>query len=56
MTSRKLIGYGLIAGLRYDEIMRLEPGAVLDFYIMRVKYDDVQHGIKRTSASAWEEE
>lgn len=56
MTARKLIGYGLIAGLRYDEIMRLAPGAVLDFYIMRLKYDDQQHGIKRKNPHAWEEE
>lgn len=56
MTARKLIGYGLIAGLRFDEIMRLPPGAVLDFYIMRLKYDDQQHGVKRKNPHAWEEE
>lgn len=56
MTARKLIGYGLIAGLTYDEIMGQKPGAVLDWYIMRLKYDDQQHGIKRKNPNAWEEE
>lgn len=56
MTARKLIGYGLIAGLTYDEIMSQKPGAVLDWYIMRMKYDDQQHGVKRKNPNAWEEE
>lgn len=56
MTARKLIGYGLIAGLSYEQIMRSPPGAVLDWYIMRRRYDDEQHGINRKSVSAWEEE
>lgn len=56
MTARKLIGYGLIAGLSYDEIMRCLPGAVLDWYIMRMRYDDQQHGIKRKNPTAWEDE
>lgn len=56
MTARKLIGYGLIAGLTYDEIMGQKPGAVLDWYIMRLKYDDQQHGVKRKNPNAWEEE
>ena len=56
MTARKLIGYGLIAGLTYDEIMRCQPGAVLDWYIMRMRYDDQQHGIKRKNPTAWEDE
>lgn len=56
MTARKLIGCGLIAGLTYDEIMGQKPGAVLDWYIMRLKYDDQQHGVKRKNPNAWEEE
>lgn len=56
MTARKLIGYGLIAGLTYYEVMKSPPGAVLDWYFMRRRYDDEQHGITRKSVSAWEEE
>lgn len=56
MTARKLIGYGLIAGLTYNEIMRCPPGVVLDWYIMRMRYDDQQHGIKRKNPTAWEDE
>ena len=56
MTARKLIGYGLIAGLGLSDIMASPPGAVLDWYIMRMKYDDVQHGIKRKTPNAWEDE
>lgn len=56
MTARKLIGYGLIAGLTYSEVLKSPPGAVLDWYFMRLKYDDQQHGVKRKPAGAWEEE
>lgn len=56
MTARKLIGYGLIAGLSLSEIMASPPGAVLDWYIMRTKYDDVQHGVIRKNPNAWEDE
>ena len=56
MTARKLIGYGLIAGLTIREIMRTPPGVVLDWYFMRVRFEDQQHGIKRKPAGAWEEE
>lgn len=56
MTARKLIGYGLIAGLNLNEILKSPPGAVLDWYIMRLKYDDQQHGVKRKNPYAWEDE
>ena len=56
MTARKLIGYGLIAGLSLDDIMASPPGAVLDWYIMRMKYDDVLHGVKRKNPHKWEDE
>ena len=42
-----VVSYGLVAGLRLDEINRMRPGAVLDLFVYRRKYDDQQHGIKR---------
>lgn len=54
MTARKYIGYGLIAGLTLEEILASTPGFVADMYIMRRKYDDEQHGLKRSSATEWE--
>lgn len=53
MTARKYISYGLIAGLTLEEILGSAPGFVADMYIMRRKYDDEQHGIKRSSETAW---
>jgi len=42
-----VISYGLIAGLRYPDIMEMMPGEVLDYFIYRREYDDVQHRIMR---------
>lgn len=42
-----VVSYGLVAGLRLDEINRMRPGAVLDLFVYRRNYDDQQHGIKR---------
>lgn len=42
-----VVSFGLIAGLRVEEIHRMRPGAVLDLFIYRRNYDDVQHGIRR---------
>lgn len=42
-----LIHYGLVAGLRLPEIGPLSPGMICDLYIMRLRYDDAEHGIKR---------
>lgn len=47
MTYRKVVSYGLIAGLRHDEIRDMLPGEVLDLYIYRRDYDDNQHHIMR---------
>ena len=47
MTFRKIVSYGLIAGLTYTEMLDLPPGFVLDCYIRRQDYDDMMHGIKR---------
>ena len=32
----------------FDEIQTMPPGLVLDMYIYRRNYDDMEHGIKRT--------
>lgn len=42
-----MVSWGLTAGLRLDEIHRMRPGAVMDLFIYRRNYDDVQHGITR---------
>ena len=42
-----VVSWGLIAGLRVEEIHRMRPGAVMDLFIYRRNYDDVQHGIMR---------
>ena len=41
------MGYGLVAGLRGNEMMRMGPGVILDLFIYRRNYDDAQHGIRR---------
>ena len=41
------MAYGLIAGLRFDEMQKMLPGAVLDLFVYRRKYDDDQHRITR---------
>lgn len=56
MTATKLIGYGLIAGLSYTEVLSLAPRVVLDLYIMRQRYDDALHGIRRKRPGEWEDE
>ena len=47
MTYLAIVSYGLIAGLRLDEIHRMRPGSVLDLFIYRRRYDDEQHFIRR---------
>lgn len=47
MTYRRVIGLGLIAGLRYHDMQDMLPGEIMDYYVWRQKYDDVQHGIQR---------
>ena len=42
-----VVSWGLIAGLRIDEIHRMRPGAVMDLYIYRRNYDETMHGIMR---------
>ena len=42
-----VVSWGLVAGLRLPEIHMMRPGQVMDLYIYRRNYDDIQHGIKR---------
>ena len=42
-----VVSWGLIAGLTFTEINRMRPGAVMDLFLYRRQYDDVQHGIVR---------
>ena len=42
-----VVSWGLIAGLTLAEINRMWPGEVMDLYIYRRNYDDIQHGIER---------
>ena len=42
-----VVSCGLIAGLTVEEINRMKPGAVMDLFVYRRKYDDAQHGIMR---------
>ena len=39
MTYRRVVSYGLIAGLRREEIDRMRPGEVLDLFDYRLEYD-----------------
>ena len=41
------MSYGLIAGLRVDEMMDMRPGDILDLFIYRRDYDDQEHHIRR---------
>ena len=40
MTYRRVVSYGLIAGLRREEIDRMRPGEILDLYYYRTMYDN----------------
>ena len=42
-----VVSWGLIAGLSFEETNRMRPGAVMDLYIYRRNYDDIQSGIVR---------
>lgn len=53
MTARQCIGYGLIAGLTLTETLAAAPGFVFDMFLIKRKYDDEQHGIKRKAAGSW---
>ena len=39
LTYLRVVSYGLIAGLKKDEIDRMRPGNILDLYYYRMQYD-----------------
>lgn len=39
MTYRRVVSYGLIAGLPVERIHRMKPGEILDLYYYRQEYD-----------------
>ena len=41
-----MVSYGLIAGLRREEIDRMKPGEILTLYLYRRKYDQETGGIR----------
>lgn len=47
MTWRTVVHYGLTAGLSFREMGPLPPGLICDLYVMRLGYDDQEHGIRR---------
>ena len=47
MTFRQAVSYGLIAGLRLEEMRNMAPGQILDLFVYRRKYDEVMHHITR---------
>ena len=46
MTYLRVVSYGLIAGLKREEINRMKPGEVLDLFVYRQKYDTSMIGIR----------
>ena len=42
-----MTAWGLIAGLRTDEMRNMAPGLILDLFIYRRNYDDAENGIRR---------
>ena len=46
MTYRKLLSWGLIAGLSFNDMRGMAPGLVLDLYIRRREYDYTLNGIQ----------
>ena len=39
MSYREIIGMGLIAGLTMRDMRHMEPGFVMDMYMIRADYD-----------------
>lgn len=44
----------MIAGLRFDEMMDMPPGLVLDLFVYHRDYDDIEHGITRTAVTIYD--
>lgn len=44
--ARRVISFGIIAGMSVAETLAASPGFVLDVYHMRIRHDAAIHGIK----------
>lgn len=53
MTPLRIVHYGLVAGLDYQSIRLMNPGAVITLYLLKRDYDDEQHGIARGKGAAF---
>ena len=42
-----MTAWGLVAGLPYEEMQNMAPGVILDLYVYRRNYDDMEHRIRR---------
>lgn len=49
-----MTAWGLIAGLRYEEMQMMAPGLILDLYVYRRNYDDMEHGVRRNEEPAYD--
>ena len=54
MTYRRIVSWGLIAGIRFTEMQDMQPGFIMDAYILRRNYDDMMHGIQRGDDGGWQ--
>ena len=48
------MSYGLIAGLQYDTMQRMTPGLILDLFVYRRTYDDMEHKISREKETIYD--
>lgn len=47
MTYRTVTSWGLIAGVSVSDQRHMAPGMLCDLFVLRRRYDDEQHGVKR---------
>lgn len=47
----RLIAMGFIAGLSEKQVLRKNPGNIIDLYCVRREYDEGLHGIERQRES-----
>lgn len=49
-----MTAWGLIAGLQFEEMQMMAPGVILDMYVYRRNYDDMEHGVRRRDEQAYD--
>lgn len=50
-----MLSYGLVAGLSPGECESMAPGLILDLYVYRMQYDDMEHGVQRKKEPKWQD-